>query len=200
MKNEEVIITDSYIALKKNTRSVVMSKGARALTELHCYIVCQNKGHILDIGFGMGFSANKIVELADTYTCIEINPQIYERAVQWARDKPNVTILFGDWIDLIPTLNKKFDGIFFDTHNDPNSHLVEQFARLVSKEGTVFSHWNYFQIRPINELNTYKCSVDINSMPKLTNSIHNIHWTIFKDGVFKKDSNKIKFYGGTKVI
>ena len=78
MKNEEVIITDDNIVLKNNTRSVVMSKSAKAITEIYSYVVSQNKGDVLDIGFGMGFSANKISELADTYTCIEINPQIYE--------------------------------------------------------------------------------------------------------------------------
>ena len=200
MKLDEVIITNEYIVLKKNTRSVVMSKGAKSITEIHSYVVCQNSGDILDIGFGMGFSANKISELADTYTCIEINPQIYEKAIEWAKGKPNVEIIFGDWIDIIPTLTKKFDGIFFDTHNDSNSHLAEKYAKLISKEGTIFSHWNYFQIRNIDELNTYQCIVDSNNMPKLTNSIHNVHWTYFTNGEFKKGSNKINFYGVNKVI
>ena len=200
MKNDEVIITEDSIVLKENTRSVVMAKGAKSITEIYSYVVCQNKGDVLDVGFGMGFSANKMSELSDTYTCIEINPQIYETAKQWAKDKPNVTILFGDWIDIIPTLDKKFDGIFFDTHNDPNSHLAEEYAKLVSKEGTIFSHWNYFQIRDINELNIYKCIIDPSSMPKLVNNIHNVNWTYFIGGEFKKGNNKINFNGGTKII
>ena len=200
MKNEEVIITDESIIIKNNTRSVVMAKGAKSITEIFSYVVSQNGGDVLDIGFGMGFSANKISELVDTYTCIEINPQIYEKAKEWAKDKSNVEIIFGDWIDVIPTLNKKFDGIFFDTHNDPNSHLAEEYAKLISKEGTIFSHWNYFTIRDIKELNTYKCEVDLNSMPKMTSSFHNVHWTYFTNGEFKKGSNKINFHGGTKII
>jgi len=200
MKTDEVIITEDYIVLKENTRSVVMSKGAKTITEIYSYVVCQTGGDVLDIGFGMGFSANKMSELADTYTCIEINPQIYETAKEWAKDKPNVTILFGDWIDIIPTLDKKFDGIFFDTHNDPNSHLAEEYAKLVSKEGTIFSHWNYFQIRDIKELNTYKCVIDPDNFPKLVNNIHNVCWTYFTNGEFKKGNNKINFHGGTKII
>lgn len=200
MKNEEVIITNDNIVLKNNTRSVVMSKSAKAITEIYSYVVSQNKGDVLDIGFGMGFSANKISELADTYTCIEINPQIYQKAKEWAKDKSNVEIIFGDWIDIIPTLNKKFDGIFFDTHNDSNSHLAEDYCKLISKEGTIFSHWNYFQIRDIKELNTYKCEVDQTHSPKLVTLIHNVNWTYFTNGEFKKGSNKINFHGGTKVI
>jgi protein arginine N-methyltransferase 2 len=200
MKNDEVIITDDYIVLKENTRSVVMAKGAKSITEIYSHVVCQNGGDVLDVGFGMGFSANKMSELADTYTCIEINPQIYERALEWAKDKPNVEILFGNWIDIIPTLDKKFDGIFFDTHNDANSHLAEEYAKLISKEGTIFSHWNYFEIRDIQKLNIYKCIVDPNSMPKLVNNIHNVNWTYFTNGEFKKGNNKINFHGGTKII
>jgi len=200
MKSEEVIINDDFIVLKENTRSVVMSKGAKSITEIYSYVVSQNRGDVLDVGFGMGFSANKISKLADSYTCIEINPQIYETAKEWSKDKPNVEIIFGDWIDIIPTLNKKFDGIFFDTHNDPNSHLAEQYCKSISKEGTIFSHWNYFQIKDITELNTYTCRVDVNNMPKLTNPTHNVHWTYFKDGEFKKGSNKINFNGGNKLI
>ena len=200
MKSDKVIITNDYIVLENNTRSVVMSKGAKSITEIYSYVVSQNGGDVLDIGFGMGFSANKISELADTYTCIEINPQIYEKAKEWAKDKSNVEIIFGDWIDVIPTLNKKFDGIFFDTHNDPNSHLAEEHCKSISKEGTIFSHWNYFQIRDIKELNTYTCRVDVNNMPKLTNPIHNVHWTHFTNGEFKKGSNKINFNGGNKLI
>lgn len=200
MKSEQVIINDDFIVLKENTRSVVMSKGAKSITEIYSYVVSQNRGDVLDVGFGMGFSANKISELVDSYTCIEINPQIYETAKEWSKDKPNVEIIFGDWIDIIPTLNKKFDGIFFDTHNDPNSHLAEQYCKSISKEGTIFSHWNYFQIKDITELNTYTCRVDVNNMPKLTNPTHNVHWTYFKDGEFKKGSNKINFNGGNKLI
>jgi spermidine synthase len=200
MKSEKVIITDEYIVLKENTRSVVMSKGAKSITEIYSYVVSQNGGDVLDIGFGMGFSANKISELVDTYTCIEINPQIYKVAKEWAKDKPNVEILFGDWIDIIPTIKKKFDGIFFDTHNDSNSHLSEEYAKLVSKEGTIFSHWNYFQIRDIKELNTYICKVDVNNMPKITNDIHKVNWTYFTNGEFKRGSNKIKFHETNKVI
>ena len=200
MKSEEVIINDDFIVLKENTRSVVMSKGAKSITEIYSYVVSQNRGDVLDVGFGMGFSANKISKLADSYTCIEINPQIYKTAKEWSKDKPNVEIIFGDWIDVIPTLNKKFDGIFFDTHNAPNSHLAEEYAKSISKEGTIFSHWNYFEIRDTKELNTYRCEVDVNNMPKITNSIHNVHWTYFTNGEFKKGSNKINFNGGNKLI
>lgn len=200
MKNDKVVFTDKSIYIENNPRSVVMDKAAKAITEIHCYVVCQNKGDVLDIGFGMGFSANKMSQLADSYTCIEINPQIYEKATKWAKDKDNVNIIFGDWVDILPNHSKKYDGIFFDTHNDPNSHIVEEYAKSVSKEGTILSAFNYFHARDVKELNSYKCILDPNNFPKLTKNIHYVYWSFFKGGKFVKGDNKIKFDGTNKLI
>ena len=200
MKNDKVIFTNDSIILEDNKRSVVMDKAAKTITELHSYVVCQNKGDVLDIGFGLGFSANKMSELSNSYTCIEINPQIYKKASEWAKGKSNVNIIFGDWIDILPNLGLKYDGIFFDTHNDPYSHKIEDYAKFVSKEGTILSAFNYFNVRDVRELNSYKCILDPNNFPKLTKSIHFIYWSYYLDGVFKRGSNKINFNGGTKLI
>lgn len=200
MKKDKVIITEDSIYLEDNPRSVVMDKAAKAITEIYSYVVCQNKGDVLDIGFGMGFSANKMSELADSYTCIEINPQIYEKASKWSKGRPNTNIIFGDWVDILPQLVLPYDGIFFDTHNDPNSHLIEEYAKYVSKEGTILSSFNYFNARDVNELNSYECILDPNNFPKLTKNIHYVYWSYFKDGKFQKGSNKINFNGGTKII
>lgn len=200
MKYEKVIFTDDSIYLEDNPRSVVMDKAAKAITEIHSYVVSQNRGDILDIGFGMGFSANKIFELADSYTCIEINPQIYEKASKWSQGKPNTNIIFGDWVEILPQLGLTYDGIFFDTHNDPNSNLIEEYAKYVSKEGTILSAFNYFNVRDVNELNSYKCILDPNNFPKLTKNIHFVYWSFYKQGKFVKGSNQINFNGGTKII
>ena len=185
-------MSDRRIYLESNPRSIVMDIGSKPLTEIYSHIVCQNGGNVLDIGFGMGFSANKMSELSETYTCIEINPQIYETAIQWAEDKPNVEIIFGDWIDIIPTLNKKFDGIFMDTHDDENYRKFEEYASIVAKEGTILSIFNYFDLRDRSELNEYVCKMDSLNFAKVVNGIHYVNWTYFKNGNFQKGSNKIK--------
>ena len=181
MKNKKVVMSDRRIYLESNPRSIVMDIGSKPLTEIYS-----------DIGFGMGFSANKMSELSETYTCIEINPQIYETAIQWANDKPNVEIIFGDWVDVIPTLNKKFDGIFMDTHDDENYRKFEEYASIVSKEGTILSIFNYFDLRDRSELNEYVCKMDSLNFAKVVNGIHYVNWTYFKNGNFEKGSNKIK--------
>ena len=88
MKNQTVVFTEKNIHFEDNHRSVVMDVSSKSLMEMYSYVVCQNGGNVLDVGFGMGFSANKMSELATHYTCIEINPQIYEKAIECSRKIP----------------------------------------------------------------------------------------------------------------
>lgn len=192
MKNQEVVITEKNIYFEDNNRSVVMDTASKGLMEMYSHIVCQNGGDVLDVGFGMGFSANKMYELSNSYTCIEINPQIYERAKEWAKDKPNVEIIFGDWIDVIPTLDKKFDGIFMDTHHDPNYNEFESYCKSISNEGCILSIFNYFSLRNKSEMNTYKYELEPEKFTKIVERIHSINWTEYSNGEFYKTNNKIK--------
>lgn len=192
MKNQEVVITEKNIHFEDNDRSVVMDTASKGLMEMYSHIVCQNGGDVLDVGFGMGFSANKMYELSNSYTCIEINPQIYERAKKWAKDKLNVEIIFGDWIDVIPTLDKKFDGIFMDTHHDQNYNKFEKYCKLISKKECILSIFNYFSLRNKSEMNSYDYKLESEKFTKIVEPVHTINWTIFNGVDFLKTNNKIK--------
>jgi spermidine synthase len=200
MKSKEVVFTENNIYLKENPRSVVMDTSSKSLMDMYSYVVCQNGGNVLDVGFGMGLSANKMSELADTYTCIEINPQIYENAIEWAKDKPNVEIIFGDWVDIIPTLTKKFDGIFMDTHDDLNYNQFEEYCKTIANENCILSIFNYFTFRTQDELNYYEFKLEPHKFTKVVTPFHTINWTFFKNGNFIKGSNFIKFKNPTHII
>ena len=193
MKNREVIFSKNIIHFKDNPRSIVMDLGSKSLMKMYSYLVCQNGGNVLDVGFGMGFSAEEMSKLANHYTCIEINPQIYEKAIEWAKDKPNVEIIFGDWIDVIPTLTKKFDGIFMDTHCDENYNEFEKYCKTIANENCILSIFNYFALRNPLELNYYTCILDITNFTTLVTPTHTINWTYFINGNFIKGDNHIKF-------
>lgn len=192
MKDLKVVFRENNITLENNERSIVMDSSSKGLTEMYSHIVCQNKGDVLDIGFGMGFSANKMSELADSYTCIEINPQIYKKASEWAKERSNVNIIFGDWIDIIPQLGLKYDGIFMDTHHDPNYSLFEDYCKGIANKDCILSIFNYFVIRPKETTNHYEYTLDQYKFARLVGASHSINWTHY-DGVdFVKGSNSIK--------
>lgn len=104
--------------------------------------VCSNGGDILEVGFGMGISAGYIQSHnINSHTIIENHPQILPKAKQWAEDKPNVTIVEGDWYKIKDTLSM-YDGLFFDTYRDDNlEHFSSSLFPLVKKGGLV-TWWN----------------------------------------------------------
>lgn len=123
--NENSILIDGRAA-----HPVVMADFEKPLMKRHADIVCQLGGDILEIGFGMGISANYIQSNnIKSHTIVEIHPQILERLYQWSKNKSNVRVIEGDWFDNRELIcSMKYDGIFFDTHLDWN---IFQFREVV---------------------------------------------------------------------
>jgi guanidinoacetate N-methyltransferase len=74
-------------------------------------------GDILEVGFGMGISAQELADIGcRSYTVIEAHPEIAETARQWGlQQQMPVYVIEGFWQRVIPELEKSFDGIVFDT-------------------------------------------------------------------------------------
>lgn len=139
--NNSLLINEK---LDTSIGKVVMDRSETSLMKRYSEIVTQNGGNILECGFGMGISADFIYNSnIETYTCIEINEDVYVKALEWAKDKPKVTILHGDWVDVIPKLSMKFDGIFHDTHLDPNFLDFETTCEKIANENCVLSIFGY---------------------------------------------------------
>lgn len=80
--------------------------------------------NILEIGYGMGLSANQIqANNPSRHVIIEINEDVYNNAVEWAKDKDNVEVILGDYKDVISTLTGKFDGIYHAADREAIGHL-----------------------------------------------------------------------------
>jgi hypothetical protein len=101
----------------------VMHNAERSLMERLSDLSTSNGGNILEIGFGMGICSDRIQENTNvlSHTIIEVHPEIYDRALNWAKNKSNVNIILGDWINVLPTITDiKFDGVLHDTCMDAN--------------------------------------------------------------------------------
>lgn len=72
-------------------------------------------GDVLEIGFGLGYSASLIQTYnIQSHTIIEADPEVAERARAWGKEQPHhVNIVEGDWQILLKSLTD-FDSIFFD--------------------------------------------------------------------------------------
>jgi len=121
---------------------IVMHDWEDLMMKKHAEIVCQNGGDILEIGFGMGISADYIQSHnIKSHTIIENDKKIYEKLLEWSKDKPNVKTIFGDWITNLP--EQKFDGIFRDTWGEFLGKKVFPLKILkVCKVGTIVTFFN----------------------------------------------------------
>ena len=137
-KDNTLTFEDSKI-LTDDGREVMMSWEAPIMEKSAEYI-CQSKGDILEIGFGMGICSDYIqAQDVNSHTIVEIHPQIIERLKIWASDKDNVVIVEGDWnsVEL-----GTYDGILLDTFGDLNLNSFKSFALSKSKSGAKITYWN----------------------------------------------------------
>ena len=104
--------------------------------------VCQNGGDILEIGFGMGISADYIQSHSiNSHTIIENHPDIIPRAQVWASGKSNVTIVTGSWYEVKDNL-PTYDGLFYDTFGDDDMQYFSSSLSSLVKSGGVTTWWN----------------------------------------------------------
>ena len=154
---EKITISDNAITLSGYT---VMHAGEYELMKKLADLTTQNGGDILELGFGMHISADYVQANPNvtSHTIIEIHPEVFETALEWAKDKPNTEIILGDWIDVVPTLNKNFDGVLHDTFDENNwSKYLETISR-VCKKNTILTF--YYFPHPDHRFNGVRVPLD----------------------------------------
>ena len=120
----------------------IMMSWESPIMEASAEWVCSGGGDILEIGFGMGISASFIQQQSiSSHTIVESHPDILERALEWARDKPNVSVIFGEWFRVKDGLGK-YDGIFYDTYADDHMMELPSILPNLSNPGCKVTWWN----------------------------------------------------------
>lgn len=84
-------------------------------------IATSQSGTVLELGYGMGLSAQAIQARGiDTHFIIECHPDVVKKCIEDFRDQicsGRMHILSGFWQDITPRLKSgSFDGILFDTY------------------------------------------------------------------------------------
>jgi hypothetical protein len=113
-------------------------------------------GDVLEIGFGFGYSANRIQQHdIKSYTVIECDEEGIKRAKEWAKDQPHpVTVIEGFYHIEIQKLNKKFDAVFIDDSpreldiEARQGNFVELFSILITKLANVGCRVSWYAQMP----------------------------------------------------
>ena len=126
-------------AKKQIAASYVFLASELRLMQIMSKKIIRAGGDILEIGFGLGFAANAIQsELnINSHTIIEEHPDLYKKALDWAKDKKTVNVIFGNWLNVLPTLTKKFTGVFCNARLDKNCVAIHAL-RKIHKQMYVF--------------------------------------------------------------
>ena len=95
----------------------VMQYWERPLMRQLARYATRRGGRVLEIGFGLGISADYIMEFGcEAYCVVEPHPAIAARAREWGgRQCVPVTIVEDFWQNAIDALGR-FDGVLFDTY------------------------------------------------------------------------------------
>lgn len=112
-------------------RLQVMQTWEQPLMRRLAQFATRNGGRVLEVGFGLGISANEIMNFGCAeYVLVEAHPDVAERARQWAKNQSvPVTIVEEFWQNCLDSIGT-FDGILFDTYpvnNIPGSNNYFRF-------------------------------------------------------------------------
>ena len=93
-----------------------------------CIDALKPSGDVLEIGFGLGYSASQIQKYQPkSHTIIECEPDVIVKGKEWAKKYPNskITFIQGLWQDKLKDLGT-FDAIFFDDYSPFSADEVDQ--------------------------------------------------------------------------
>ena len=93
------------------------------------------KGRVLELGFGMGYSASKIceTEMVTEYNVIECSPVVWEKFEIWKenmqkiRPELKINLIKGRWEDVLTMDMGIFDDFYFDDYNGNISEIASRF-------------------------------------------------------------------------
>ena len=112
---------------------------------LKVLLTIQKPMRILEVGTAVGFSALLMSEYAPA-GCEITTIENYEKRIPIARNKfkragkeSHITLLEGDAMEVLPTLDEPYDFIFMDAAKGQYIHYMPEVMRLLKTGGTLVS-------------------------------------------------------------
>lgn len=135
---------DRIYYLENGKELEVMMDWEHEIMSASAAYVTENGGDILEIGFGMGISAGYIHSHSiSSHTIVENHRDVIPKALEWAAEKPNVTVITGSWYDNKDNLST-YDGVFYDTFGDQKCLQFSSTLPNIVKPGAKVTWWNIF--------------------------------------------------------
>ena len=117
---------------------------------------------ILEIGTAVGYSAICFSEFLETNGVIDTIERDEERIkeakenIKIIDDNKKINIYEGDAVEILPTINEKYDMIFIDAAKGKYPFFLEQALRLLKKDGIIFADNILYKGYVMSDYNKHK--------------------------------------------
>ena len=126
------------------------------------YLSEDRPNNILEIGTAVGYSAMCFSEYLQDGGIIDTIERDTERVKEAKENikkvgvEEKINILEGDAVDLLPTLNKKYDMIFIDAAKGKYPFFLKESLRLLSEKGIIFADNILYKGYVMSDYNKHK--------------------------------------------
>ena len=117
---------------------------------------------ILEIGTAVGYSAICFSEFLEPNGIIDTIERDEERIkeakenIKIIDDNKKINIYEGDAVEMLPTINEKYDMIFIDAAKGKYPFFLEQALRLLKKDGIIFADNILYKGYVMSDYNKHK--------------------------------------------
>lgn len=121
-----------------------------------------NPKSILEIGTAVGYSAicfSEFLTEGGKIDTIERDVQRAEEAVENIKQigvEDKINVIIGDAVDILPTLNNKYDIVFIDAAKGKYPFFLEQAIRMINKNGIIIADNVLYKGYVLGDYNKHK--------------------------------------------
>ena len=126
------------------------------------YLKEKNVDRILEIGTAVGYSAicfTKVLSEEGIIDTIERDEERVKQAkinIEKAEVKDKINIYKGDAVEILPTLNEKYDVVFIDAAKGKYPFFLKEALRMIKENGVIFADNILYKGYVMSDYNKHK--------------------------------------------
>lgn len=126
------------------------------------YLKEKRPKRILEIGTAVGYSAICFTEFLDEDGIIDTIERDSERVeearnnIKKAEVEEKINIYEGDAVEILPTLNEKYDAVFIDAAKGKYPFFLSEALRMLAPEGIIFADNILYKGYVMSDYNKHK--------------------------------------------
>ena len=126
------------------------------------YLKNQKPSRLLEIGTAVGYSAICFTEFLDENGIIDTIERDEQRVkeaeenIVKAEVKDKINIYAGDAVEVLPTLNEKYDVVFIDAAKGKYPFFLKESLRMIKPEGIIFADNILYKGYVMSDYNKHK--------------------------------------------